>query len=497
MILPALAALVALAASRSPTGDGPAHGAPAPRDPAAKSQSDELPSFADDAVAARAGDDRLVWKDLDPVLVSRRVLSKDGRESLKHLAQSMILERLAKERGIRVSDEVVAKREKDLDDQVKASGDASGIGGLMRKARLTPEEFRRFLRLSFVQETLTRRALGLDDKAEVKGDQQELWMEEAMRERAYTEFGPPWKDGVVAKCADFSITMPEFLAYLRKRLPPGDLRRDCYQLMLMRRLRAKLSDVAPDRIEKAVDEEIARRRAEAAADPRNKGVDWERLMVAEGYVADTIRDDCAIRIAALARVWVDRSLGADGLKKAYESDRAHFDGLYGAAIDTTIVYLRAAQFKNELNPLSFQDAAAKLEKLAGQIHSFEEFQKLAREVSEEAPLRVNGGALGFVSGGTERARLPDGMVFVLPRELRDELARALATPAVGGAGTDPARSLSAPIRLPTGVALLWFGERRPPPTWDTMAAQVHREMRKKILDDTLTEKAVVPAFEVP
>jgi hypothetical protein len=485
VILPALAAFVVLVAS--------GHDSVVPR----ALQSDELPSFADDALAAHAGDDRVLWKDLDPVLVSRRVLSKDGRESLKHLAQSMILERLAKERGIQVSDAVVAKREKDLDDQVKASGDASGIGGLMRKARLTPEEFRRFLRLSFVEETLTRRALGLDDKAEVKGDQQELWMEEAMRDRGYTEFGPPWKDGVVAKCSDFSITMPELLAYLRKRLPPPDLREDCYQLILLRRLRAKMSDVAPDKIEKAVDEEIARRRAEAAADPRNKGVAWDRLMVAEGYVLDTIRDDSAIRIAALARVWVDRSLGPDGLKKAYEADRAHFDGLYGAAIDTTMLYLRAAQFKNELNPRSFQEAESELEKLSKDIHAFADFQRLAHERSEEAPLRANGGALGFVSGGTDRARLPDGTVFLMPHEIRDELARALAAPAAGGTGVDPARSMSEPIRLPTGVALLWLGERRPPPTWDTMAAQVHREMRRKLVDDTLAKNAVVTAFEVP
>lgn len=485
MLLATLAALVApLVATLVATGAG-------------GPQSDDLPSFADDALAARAGDDRLLWKDLDPVLVSRRVLSKEGRDSLKHLAQSMILERLAKERGIQVSDAVVAKREKDLDDQVKASGDASGIGGYVRKARLTPEEFRRFLRLSFVQETLTRRALGLDDKAEVKGDQQELWMEEAMRDRAYTEFGPPWKDGVVAKCSDFSITMPEFLAYLRKRLSPQDLREDCYQLLLFRRLRAKVSDVAPDRIEKAVDEEIARRRAEAAADPRNKGVDWERLMVAEGYVVDTIREDTAIRIAALARVWVDRSLGADGLKKAYEADRAHFDGLYGAAVDTTMLYLRAAQFKNQLVSKTFQEAEGELVTLAKGIHSFEDFQKLSRERSDEAALKANSGALGFVNSGNDRARLPDGTYVAIPREVRDEIARAIATPPAGGAGVDPARSLSAPVRLPTGVALLWFGERRPPPTWDTMAAQVHREMRKKFLDDTLAKSGVVTAFEVP
>ena len=77
MFLPRLAALLALAAA----GD---------------SQSDSAPSFADDAVAAHAGDDRVLWRELDPVVTSRRVLSKDGREALKHLAQSTILERLAK-----------------------------------------------------------------------------------------------------------------------------------------------------------------------------------------------------------------------------------------------------------------------------------------------------------------------------------------------------------------------------------------------------------------
>jgi len=117
------------------------------------------------------------------VLVTRRVLSEDGREALKHLANSMVLDRLAHENGIAVPDAVVEARWKDLDEQVRASGDAEGIAGMMRKARLTPDEFRKYLRLSFVQETLTRRALGLDDATEVRGEQQEIWMEEAMRAR--------------------------------------------------------------------------------------------------------------------------------------------------------------------------------------------------------------------------------------------------------------------------------------------------------------------------
>lgn len=446
------------------------------------------PTYADDEIAARAAETRVLWKDLDPVIRLRRILSKDGREALNHLAQSMVLERLAKERGVEVQDEVVDKRWKDLDAQVRASGDPDGIAGLMRKARLSPEEFRRFLRLSFVQETLTRRALGLDDKTEVKGDQQELWMEEAMRDRGYQEKPPPWADGIVAQCSDFSIQVGELVRYLRRRLAPKDLQTDCYQLLLLRRIQAKMPDLAPQTLDKAIDDEIARRRAEVAADPTKKGIPWERLVAAEGYVLDDVREDPAIRIAALARLWVDRTSGPEGLKKTYEAERAHFDGLYGAAIDTSMIFLRGAQFKNALNPRSFKEAEGELESLAKSIKSFDDFQRLARERSEDADTRANGGAMGFVTTESERVRVV---------EIRDAVAKALRVPAGSGAGRDPAQSLVGPVRVTNGAMLLWLGERRATPTWDTMAAQVHRELRKRFLDETLQPKSVLTAFDVP
>jgi len=453
----------------------------------ARGQGDAGPSYSDDEVAARAGETRLLWKDLDPLIRSRRILSKDGRDSLKHLAQSMVLDRLAKERGIQVPDAVVDKRWKDLDEQVKASGDKDGIAGLMKRARLSTSEFRRFLVLSFVQETLTRRALGLDDRAEVKGEQQELWMDEAMRDREYRELPPPWTDGIVARCSDFTIQVQDLVRTLRRRLPPADLHEDCYQMLLLQRVLAKMPDLAPKTLDKAIDDEIARRRDDAAADPRNKGVSWEKLVAAQGNVLDTIRDDPAIRIAALARLWVDRTAGPDGLKRTYEADRAHFDGQYGAAIETSMVYLRGAQFKNDLNPRSFQDAEGELAKLAKDIRSFEDFQRLARERSEDAVTRASGGALGLVSAGSER----------VPVEIRDAVAKALHAPAGAGAGRDPAQSLVGPIRVPTGATLLWLGARRETPTWDTMAVQVHRELRKKFLDETLPRTSVVTVFETP
>jgi hypothetical protein len=440
--------------------------------------------YADDEVAASAGDTKVLWKDLDGVLASRRVLSEDGREALKHLAQSIVLERLAKENGIVVSDAVVEARWKTLDEQVKASGDSSGIAGMMKKARLSPEEFRKFLRLSFVQETLTRRALGLGETAEVKGEQQELWIDEALSARGYAEVPPPWPDGVVARGSDFEITLRDLVRTLRRRLPSKDLKEDCYQLLLIRKISARMPDLAPGALERAIEDEIQRRRDDAAADPRNAGIPWERRLAAQGYVLDRIREDPAIRVAALAHLWVDRSHDAAGLKRTYEAERGHFDGLYGPAIETSVLFLRGARFRNDLNPRTFEDVEGDLRKLAEKIRSADDFQRLARERTEDAAARESGGALGWVGAGSER----------VPPEIREEVRKALAQAAPAAAGLDPAVSLAGPVRLSTGSALLWLGERRPAPTWDTMSAHVHRELRKRFLDEVLPRASLVTSF---
>lgn len=447
-------------------------------------QAEGAPTYADDEVAASAGDTKILWKDLDPVLASRRVLSEDGRDTLKHLAQSIVLERLAKENGIVVSDAVVEARWKTLDEQVRASGDASGIAGMMKKARLSPDEFRKFLRLSFVQETLTRRALGLRENTEVKGEQQELWMDEALAARGYAEVPPPWPEKIVARGSDFEIELADLVRTLRRRLQPKDLKEDCYQLLLVKKISARMPDLAAGALDRAIEDEIQRRRDDAAADPRNAGIPWEQCLVAQGYVIDMIRQDPAIRVAALAHLWVDRSNDSESLKRTYEAEREHFDGLYGPAIETSVLFLRGARFRNDLNPRTFEDVEGELRKLAGKIRSAEDFQRLARERSEDAVARGSGGALGWVGSRSER----------VPPEIRDEVRKALAQPTPSAAGLDPAVSLVGPVRLSTGSALLWLGERRPAPTWDTMSAHVHRELRKRFLDEVLPRTSIVTAF---
>jgi hypothetical protein len=450
---------------------------------AAEQKPAPLPTGDDDEVAARALDTSITWKDLDVLLIRRRAMSKDGREALHHLAESKLLEVLGKENGIVLKDAELELQIKELSRQALTSGDKEGLQGFLKKGRLTREEFEHLLRLAYVEKVLTRRALGLGDDKDVTGEQQRLWMDDALAERAFEEFPPPWKDGVAAKSASFTIGAPEFVRYLRLRLPPETLREDCYQMLLQKRMLARMPDLAPEKLAQYVQAEIQRRRGETKADPKYKGIPYENLLSSQGILVEHLDEDPMIRIAALARVWVDRKYAPDDLKHVYSDEREYFDGTCGPAVETYMLFVRAAQFKNDLNPRTFPEAVAMLEEMKRRIRTVEEFKALAKEKSEDAQSREAAGALGYLTPLAQK----------IPPEIKAEITHAIATPASASAEG----SLAGPLRVSNGCVLLWFGSRRPAPSWDAMAANVQRELRRRFVDEVLPRSALSTVFESP
>jgi hypothetical protein len=439
-------------------------------------------TYADDEIAARALDTTIQWKDLDPLMKARRVMSKEGRAALRHMMESRALEVLARENGIEVSDARVEARWKDLESQIRASGDHTGIAGYLKKGHLTDAEFRRYLKLSIVEETLTRRALGMDDKTPLTGEQQQMWMDERLQERKYTEIAPPWKDGLAATCIGFSVRLEELVRELRQRLPEQDVRDDCYQVLLYRRMAKRLPDLAPAKLEEYVQKELERRRLEVTSDPRYKGIPYEKILLAQGILPESLATDPSVLVAALSRAWVDRSYPNEALKRVYADEREYFDGQYGDAIDTSMLFLRGAQFKNEYNPRTFTEADATLAQWKAGLRSLDDFQRLAKTESEDAPTKESGGAMGYVTTGNAR----------IPAEIRAEVGRALnSNPPYDAIG----KNLVGPVRLPNGCVLLWLGTRRPAPSWDGMAAQVHRELRKRFIDEVLPKTSLMTEFD--
>lgn len=417
--------------------------------------------------AARVLDSSLSFEELDELLIARRAMGPTGRDALRHLLKTQLLARLAKEGKVEISTKELDAESKKFEADLVAAGEAKHLKEYLERTGVAADVFREHLRLALVQKLLTRRALGIPEGQEVNGEKQEMWLNQVLDQRGAQLPPPPWTDGIAARCGDMQVTTAEFLKYLHLLLPSDDVRDDCFQLLLQRRARARMPDLSNEALAKAVEVEIERRRRETARDKRYDGMSYDQLMAAQGLAPGFLPKDPAIVIAALATLWVDRSMGDQGLRAAYAKEREFFDGHFGEAIDASMILLRAAELPNQLIPRDFPSADRELSSLKAGIQSYEQFAKLAREHTEETATREKGGHIGFVTRADVR----------LPVQVRDALF--LAKP-----GTD-GTAVVGPVRIQGGVCLLWVGVRRPAPSWDEMSVNVHREMRKRFLEEVL------------
>lgn len=426
--------------------------------------------------AAVAFDTVITWGELDALLLARRAMSKEGREALRHLAQVKLLEVLGRQNGLSASEAEVDAQIREIEKQMSASGEKTGLPGMLKTRHLSLEEFRRLLKLATVQETLTKRALGLKDSDKVTGEQQQLWIDDALVQRKYEEFNAPWTDGIVARSGEFTVLQDEFLTYLRLRLPDETLREDCWQLLLTKRMKARMPDLAPEKLHKGIAEELQRRRDDTRRDPRYKGVPYESLLATQGVLVDRMDQDPGVQIAALSKLWVERTYDDAALQKVYKDERDLFDGAYGPAVDTSMIFLHAAAFKNQFNPRTFPEALKVLSDLRLKIRSLDEFRATAREQSEDKPSKEASGALGFVTARTT----------MVPAEIQAEIAKALAS----NMSASAQESMAGPVRVANGCVLLWLGMRRPAPSWDVMSNYVKSELRRRFVDEVLPKTAV-------
>jgi hypothetical protein len=167
-------------------------------------------------------------------------------------------------------------------------------------------------------------------------------------------------------------------------------------------MRARMPDLAPQALERAIDAEFARRKREFESDPTHQGAAWEQVMAASGVRPEFLRRDPALRVAALAQSWVDKSFGEEGLKRIYHDERNAFDGRFGEAFEVRILFLRAAVLTSELNPRKFDDAERELGLLRSQIKSESDFKRLAATRSEDSQTRGKEGLFDWIARGDTR-----------------------------------------------------------------------------------------------
>lgn len=418
--------------------------------------------------------------ELDETVLWRHARTEPGRSALRQLLEVRLIDLLGKERGIEVGAADLNARFAELDSDARQSGQTGGLEAFLADSGVTKEQFREYLRLAIVHERLTRAALGLAADAAVTSEQQTEWLNGELEKRGYVEEPFPYTEGVVARTGDLAIPRADYIGHIRSQIEAEVLRETCYLMLLERAVRRRLPDLSDEGVVRALDEELARRRVEAGEDPRYQGISYEQLLEAKGLSLEALRRDPAIRSAALAHMFVERANDDTKLRATYEAERAFFDGLFGQGIELRAIMLNATERPNELLRRTFEDAEARLREVKRQIESPADFERLAREVSDDSASRERGGVIGVITRGNVQL---------------SEFVRKPVFEHLEAHPGDVTGTVLGPFRISGGSVLVMLGARRPAPTWEGMREHVHRELRRRFLEDCLERKGFRSIFD--
>lgn len=485
MALTTLLALASLALPVFPTAQDAA--APAQAAPTQAAEPERYAARAVGPAAAKggllAGDlGRVTFEQLDDLLIWRDGRSPVGQRSLQQLVELRVVETLGARAGVQITDAKLAERTSKLDADMKKQGMAGGLQELMRAQGVTAEEFRRYLRLSMIHEELTRQALKIPKGTDVTPDQQQLWLQNELKERGSVVGEFPWTDGPVVTCGDISISRAEFAAHIRAETPAQEQREACYLLLLERAVRARMPELGEAGAEAALDREMKRREEQTLADPKFRGAAYDQVLSARGLSIEAVRRDPAIRAAALAHEAVDRQHDETSLRTEYEKERQRFDSLFGEAVEVRILYMNASPRPDDPLRPSFTEVEEKLGKLKEGIRSPEDFLAAVNVHSQDRATRERQGLLGNL------ARAGDS----------EDLA-ALRIAAFRTVDEDPDRcsgKVFGPVRLTNGAALAMLGARVPAPTWPQMQKNVHQDLRRRFLEESLRRDQIISYLDV-
>ncbi|MCA9001099.1 MAG: hypothetical protein KDB61_04185, partial [Planctomycetes bacterium] len=421
-------------------------------------------------LAAYTSSAQLTFQELDELVLRRNAMSQMGRAALREIIDLKVLGHLAQERKVTISQAQLNQRWAQIEGEVVATGEYKNMADFLDDRGVDRDTFREYLELSLIQETLVRQALDLPKDAEVNAETQKLWLESEMEALGYVEVPDFWKGDLVCTLGPITVTCQEFAQHLRQQLEVKDLRQACYEALLAKKILARFPDLSPAAAADAIAGEIELRRQEIETDPRYKGVKYEDLLKAQGITVETLALDPALQAAALSRLWVDRTCDDACLREFYESERENFDGLFGEGAETFLIKLNAAAIKNDLNPRTFEEAEATLEELRHNIHTIDDFKRLAALRTEEVAARSAGGLLGWVRGRTPG----------VDPAIRQAVLGALDANPGPVEGT-----IIGPLRLQGAVVLIGLGQRAAAPTWEVMSQNVHRELRRRFMIEQL------------
>ncbi len=441
----------------------------APALPTQATETEQAPRLGIE-LAAQGPGVQLRFSELQDLMLRRLGLTQNGQAALRQLIDVAVIQHLADERGVSVSKAQMNSRWQEIEKEIVASGEAGSLAEFLEQTGVERETFRQYLELALKQEILTRRALKLKPNADVDEEKQKLWIESEIETMGYRMLPHFWETGVVAEIGPLRITKEQFAQQLIQQTETRDIRQSCYEALLLKKIRQKMPDLSAEAEAAAIQTEIKHWRADFDANPRYKGIQFKDFIGTQGLNLDTVTQDPAIISKSLARYWVDRTCDDACQREVYQAEREFFDGLFGEGAQVFVISHTAGEVKNDLIKRTYAEAEEELKIIQKQIDSLETFKRLAAVTTDDVQARKSGGLLGWVRARTHGVAPP--------------LRRAVMEAVQAKPGLLSGNTLG-PIRLQGSVVLLCLGERALAPSWEVMAENVRKELRRRFMIEQL------------
>lgn len=326
---------------------------------------------------------------------------EEGQQACEMLIDALLTRRVATAKRLMPSDAEVRQYWADLQVQLRAAGRKPEDFPAVRNGEA---DLLKFLAVQMAQERLLRQELGLANDEAVSGDMLRLWQQEARKRVTIVTDADALPAGTAARVDDEDVPMLDLGLLLLRTSEDADRDEAIHRVVYLQSIEALARqhgvEPGPEDLQRAV----AARRAEAAKDPRYRGLSFDQLIKSQGMTVESLKASRVFRAKVLlaqlaARLHPDADLHAE-----LQRDRQALLDLVGPRRRIGIVFVRALDEPNGLIPLDFPAALKKLAEVRVRLAK-ERFDTVARIESQEPMSKAEGGDTGWHT--RKSSRLPE------------------------------------------------------------------------------------------
>lgn len=316
-----------------------------------------------------------------------------GTQAVEVLVDAALTRKAALAKGLMPTDAEVRQFWAELQSQLRAAGQKPEEVAAVRNT--SEADWLAYIAVQMAQERLVRAELGLPADEKVSGDMLRLWQQE-VRGKAKVVTDPDLLPlGVAAEIDGQTVPMIELGLLLLRTSDDNERDRFIHQVVYLQSIEALAKEHGIEATAKDLDLAVAQRAADAARDPRFRGLSLEQLLKSQGMTITGLKQSRVFRANKVLLPKLTRKLHPDeALFAELKRDRQAALDVVGPRRRIGMIFVRALDEPNPLVPLDFPAALQKLAAVRERLQK-ERFDTLAKIESQEPASKARGGDCGW------------------------------------------------------------------------------------------------------